>query len=185
MTSPEDGPFLIGDNCLDEKDKACAGDADCAEFGQYFCAASMKCRKQCTPVLPAGEYRVAVNDYIASGGSGFAVLKRNTTKFNTGISLREALIDYITDQSQRCDVATYVNLQTVTCLPPGGARGDCTAMCCNDPMSATAGCSASSDVYKGCESMSFQPLLIDNSTLPCLDRSVQKHDGRIQMIGGH
>ena len=53
--------------------------------------------------MPFGQYRVAVNDYIASGGSGFAVLKRNTTKFNTGISLRDALIDYIRTLPNRCD----------------------------------------------------------------------------------
>jgi hypothetical protein len=38
-------------------------------------------------------YKVAVNDYIAKGGSGFRVLKRNTTRIDTGISLRDALID--------------------------------------------------------------------------------------------
>lgn len=39
------------------------------------------------------QYQVAVNDYIAAGGSGFLVLKRNTTKINTGIQQRDALID--------------------------------------------------------------------------------------------
>ena len=40
-------------------------------------------------------YRVAVNDYIAKGGSGFTVLKRNTTRFETGIPLRDSLIGYL------------------------------------------------------------------------------------------
>jgi 2',3'-cyclic-nucleotide 2'-phosphodiesterase (5'-nucleotidase family) len=40
-------------------------------------------------------YRVAVNDYIAQGGSGFLVLKRNTTRVETGISLRDSLIGYM------------------------------------------------------------------------------------------
>jgi 5'-nucleotidase / UDP-sugar diphosphatase len=40
-------------------------------------------------------YKAAVNDYIAAGGSGFKVLKRNTTKYNTQVSLRDSLIDYI------------------------------------------------------------------------------------------
>ncbi len=44
---------------------------------------------------PTGTYKVATNDYIANGGSGFRVLKRNTTKFNTGVPLRSALIDYL------------------------------------------------------------------------------------------
>ncbi len=40
-------------------------------------------------------YRVAVNDYIARGGSGFLVLKRNTTRVETGIPLRDSLIGYM------------------------------------------------------------------------------------------
>jgi 5'-nucleotidase / UDP-sugar diphosphatase len=40
-------------------------------------------------------YRVAVNDFIARGGSGFLVLKRNTTRVETGIPLRDSLIGYM------------------------------------------------------------------------------------------
>lgn len=47
------------------------------------------------PIDPNGNYRVAVNDYIAKGGSGFRVLKRNTTRIETGISLRDSLIGYM------------------------------------------------------------------------------------------
>ncbi len=47
------------------------------------------------PLDPAATYKVATNDYIANGGSGFRVLKRNTTKFDTGVSLRDALADYL------------------------------------------------------------------------------------------
>ncbi len=47
------------------------------------------------PIDPNGSYRVAVNDYIAKGGSGFRVLKRNTTRIETGISLRDSLIGYM------------------------------------------------------------------------------------------
>lgn len=48
--------------------------------------------------LPLNEnetYRVAVNDYIARGGSGFLVLKRNTTRVETGIPLRDSLIGFM------------------------------------------------------------------------------------------
>jgi 5'-nucleotidase len=45
----------------------------------------------CRKVLPSGLYRVAVNDYISRGGSGFDVLKRNTSKQDTGVSLRDSL----------------------------------------------------------------------------------------------
>jgi 5'-nucleotidase/UDP-sugar diphosphatase len=49
----------------------------------------------CLPLVESGLYRVAVNDYIAAGGSGFYTLKANTSKLNTGIALRAALQDYI------------------------------------------------------------------------------------------
>ncbi|MBZ4335630.1 MULTISPECIES: bifunctional UDP-sugar hydrolase/5'-nucleotidase [unclassified Corallococcus] len=47
------------------------------------------------PLDTNGTYKVAVNDYIAKGGSGFTVLKRNTTRIETGISLRDSLIGYM------------------------------------------------------------------------------------------
>ena len=53
----------------------------------------------CRPVVPNGLYRVAVNDYIAKGGSGFEVLKRNTTKQDTGVSLRDSLTVYLRNQA--------------------------------------------------------------------------------------
>jgi 2',3'-cyclic-nucleotide 2'-phosphodiesterase (5'-nucleotidase family) len=50
---------------------------------------------RCAALVPSSLYRVAVNDYIANGGSGFEVLKRNTSKQDTGISLRDALRVYL------------------------------------------------------------------------------------------
>jgi len=58
---------------------------------------------KCKRLDPSASYRVAVNDYIANGGSGFTVLKQNTTKFNTGIALREALVDYLQTLPSRCE----------------------------------------------------------------------------------
>jgi len=46
---------------------------------------------KCAPLKTSSLYRVAVNDYIAAGGSGFEVLKRNSSKQDTGISLRDGL----------------------------------------------------------------------------------------------
>src|SRR5207249_5112090 len=100
----QDGPFLVGDDCLHHPEK-------------------------CAPVLPFGEYRVAVNDYIANGGSGFAVLKRNTTKFNTGISLRDALIDFMVEQPNRCGVSNYSNILGVNCRDAKTTPYDCTQQC--------------------------------------------------------
>ena len=155
---PRDGPFLLGDNCLQNP-------------------------ARCTPVLPSAEYRAAVNDYIASGGSGFSMLKRNTTKFNTGISLRDSLIDYIVQQNGRCDPLDYQNVAQVSCADPlGGADVDCTADCCHDPGKGTA-CDAGSEAFKACASRKAR-LVYDVSNLPCLDGRVQPHDGRITTIKG-
>ena len=54
---------------------------------------------RCVELIDEGLYRVAVNDYISRGGSGFTVLKRNTSKQDTQISLRSALMDFIRQQN--------------------------------------------------------------------------------------
>ena len=50
------------------------------------------------PLDMNGTYELATNNYIANGGSGFEVLERNTTQFDTGISIRDvvkaAFIEY-------------------------------------------------------------------------------------------
>lgn len=42
-----------------------------------------------------GTYEMGANDYIAGGGSGFQMLRRNTTQRNTGIPLRTAVEEYL------------------------------------------------------------------------------------------
>jgi 2',3'-cyclic-nucleotide 2'-phosphodiesterase (5'-nucleotidase family) len=58
---------------------------------------------KCVPLEINGLYRVAVNNYIAAGGSGFFVLKRNTSQQDTGVSLRDALTVFLTKQPPVCD----------------------------------------------------------------------------------
>ncbi len=89
----------------------------------------------CRPLEKFAEYRVAVNDYIAQGGSGFSVLKRNTTKFNTGISLRDALVDYIRtlpshkQNANVCDPTQNTNIIGIRCKDSRGETFDCTTSC--------------------------------------------------------
>ena len=81
---------------------------------------------RCQKVITEGLYRVAVNDYIAAGGSGFTVLKRNTSKFDTKISLRAGLKDFVrglpacpVDQIDETDPQAKTvlsNYGVVTCL---------------------------------------------------------------------
>jgi 2',3'-cyclic-nucleotide 2'-phosphodiesterase (5'-nucleotidase family) len=47
------------------------------------------------PLNKNASYKMATNDYIANGGSGFNVLRRNTTKIDTGIAMRDALVEYL------------------------------------------------------------------------------------------
>ncbi len=74
----------LGENCRMDTDGDGVGEPDAP-------IDTVKCR----PVVPTGLYRVAVNDYIARGGSGFEVLKRNTSKQDTGVALRDALTVFL------------------------------------------------------------------------------------------
>ncbi len=69
---------------------AAVGDGQCCPEGEL--CTPLGCG---TPISPYVAYKLAANDYIAAGGSGFRVLEQNTTQFNTGISLRDAVIDYM------------------------------------------------------------------------------------------
>ncbi|HJN76902.1 MAG TPA: bifunctional UDP-sugar hydrolase/5'-nucleotidase [Myxococcota bacterium] len=50
------------------------------------------------PLDPNGTYELATNNYIAHGGSGFSMLERNTTQFDTGVSIRDVVKAYFIDQ---------------------------------------------------------------------------------------
>ena len=68
-------------------DKACAVDVRirgrCPEYNDWC------------PVNPDGQYEMATSNYISHGGSGYSMLRANTTQQDTGINMRDALIDYI------------------------------------------------------------------------------------------
>ena len=123
----------------------------------------------CKPIDQFGEYRVAVNDYIANGGSGFTVLQRNTTKFNTGISLRDALVDYIRTLPNRCsDPTMFTNIVGATCKDKQGETFDCTTNCSGNNM-------------QSCQQQGLRPTPYDYRDITCLGQDVQAHDGRIQV----
>jgi 5'-nucleotidase len=60
------------------------------------------CQSCFRPIDLNASYSLATNDYIARGGSGFLVLERNTTQVNTGIALRQAVIDFLAQQKPCC-----------------------------------------------------------------------------------
>lgn len=65
------------------------------------CAIDIRIRGNCPdyndwcPVDPDSQYEMATSNYIAHGGSGYSMLRANTTQQDTGINMRDALIDYI------------------------------------------------------------------------------------------
>ncbi len=76
--------------------KSCTKDADCAAGGPVVTDQCDTSVKLCSPTLvPTNRYELATNDYLASGGSGFRVLQRNTTQLNTQINIRDALLDFM------------------------------------------------------------------------------------------
>lgn len=110
--------------CTKADDKAHSSLKQCTVGAATGCDGGETCGSSglgvCGKILnPQGSYRVAVNDYIAAGGSGFTVLKRNTAKFDTKISLRDALIDYmqrlddnVFDGSFSCEAGKTPSAQT-------------------------------------------------------------------------
>ncbi|HNT27645.1 MAG TPA: bifunctional UDP-sugar hydrolase/5'-nucleotidase [bacterium] len=50
--------------------------------------------------LPHTLFKMATNDYMARGGSGFDMLLRNTTRIDTSIPIRDALVDLMREQGE-------------------------------------------------------------------------------------
>ena len=82
------------------------GDGVCCPEGQL--CTPLGCG---TPISPYVSYKLAANDYIAAGGSGFTMLEHNTTQFNTGISMRDAVMDYVNLAFPGCGEGTPEQLR--------------------------------------------------------------------------
>ena len=85
----------------------CTSDTDCSEKLPGSCDLSLPLgRRKCqTPISLTNLYELATSNYLAGGGSGFRVLQRNTTQFDTKIQQRDALIDFIR-QGKPCGYKT-------------------------------------------------------------------------------
>jgi 5'-nucleotidase len=81
----------------------CTADTDCPKDevtgavmpGSCDTSLPVGVRKCLQPISQTNLYELATSNYLANGGSGFRVLQRNTTQFDTKIQQRDALIDYI------------------------------------------------------------------------------------------
>jgi hypothetical protein len=120
---------------------ACEIDADCASLPTPNHPAGWRCTEEkiCwahtsfdvvvagQPLMEQASYKIAVNDYIAKGGSGFKVLKRNTTRIETGISLRDSLIDWLRGQ---CTCEEILGLTPGTADVPDAEKRSSTGAAC-------------------------------------------------------
>ncbi len=71
----------------------CESDANCPGEEKGSCDPNTS---QCwQPIERTASYELATSNYLAQGGSGFRVLQRNTTQFDTLVQQRDALVDYI------------------------------------------------------------------------------------------
>jgi 5'-nucleotidase/UDP-sugar diphosphatase len=87
------GIFIGAELDANQNPRACTADDECGAkvFGQ--CDVENNICWQ--PIDDFGYYELATSNYLAGGGSGFRVLQRNTTQFDTRVQQRDALIDYI------------------------------------------------------------------------------------------
>ncbi|MBN2362280.1 MAG: bifunctional metallophosphatase/5'-nucleotidase [Deltaproteobacteria bacterium] len=88
--------FTMRCDCAINNDGCCA--AATRYQGEYPKACAENIRIRGVPINPNGTYELGSNDYIAGGGSGFIMLRRNTTQRNTGIPLRTAVEEWMQQQ---------------------------------------------------------------------------------------
>jgi 5'-nucleotidase/UDP-sugar diphosphatase len=110
------------------------------------------------PIEPFGAYELATSNYLAGGGSGFRVLQRNTTQFDTKVQQRDALLDYIRGGNP-CGSSKSGELRACSkdadCgCEEGGDPSLCNAekgtYVCACPETAVDGATCSSDPDKSC-----------------------------------
>jgi len=106
------------------------------------CALSIEIQGQ--PVHLDAQYQAAVNSYIANGGSGFAILKRNTTRVDTGIPQRDALMDLMRQgrpcgADRTCRVDADCGNPSFVCGCEGRSRWDDPAKTCTAAAECPAG----------------------------------------------
>ena len=88
--------FVMRCDCGVNNDGCCA--TATRYGGEYPAACAENIRIRGVPINPNGTYELGTNDYIAGGGSGFIMLRRNTTQRNTGIPLRTAVEEWMQKQ---------------------------------------------------------------------------------------
>jgi 5'-nucleotidase / UDP-sugar diphosphatase len=79
-------------SCACTSDAQCGGLVNSCDVGTSDENGHGRCR---LAIDPTGSYELATSTYLSGGGSGFVVLKKNTTQLDTKIQQRDALIDWV------------------------------------------------------------------------------------------
>jgi 5'-nucleotidase len=80
------------------EDRPCVSDSECGgtigscDDARPDANQKGRCLK---PIDPIASYELATSNYLATGGSGYRVLRANTTQFDTGVQQRDALTDFV------------------------------------------------------------------------------------------
>ncbi len=112
----------------------CTTDADCTDKNPGSCDTALPLgKRKCLQLINTTNlYELATSNYLAGGGSGFRVLQRNTTQFDTKIQQRDALIDYIR-QGKPCgwkkDATTAEGLKACSSDGECASEGDFVCAC--------------------------------------------------------
>jgi 5'-nucleotidase / UDP-sugar diphosphatase len=128
-----------------EPRKSCMKDDDCPSKRTGSCAVETE---QCwQPIDPIRSYELATSNYLAGGGSGYRVLQRNTTQYDTKIQQRDALIDYIRGGAP-CGADASGEL--TSCAKDADCAAVGTGFICACPEAAIEGTSCSTDPKTSC-----------------------------------
>jgi hypothetical protein len=105
------------------------------------------------PVVEDLSYGIAVNDFIARGGSGFTVLARNTTKVDTDISLRDGVQNFFGAFFRLRD---FVDCGTVNTSDPavcdGASEDSLAGRCCDLTACYGTAANGTTEVLERCTS---------------------------------
>lgn len=138
-----------------EPEIPCGSDADCPGGIEQVGACDLNTMRCWQPIDPIASYELATSNYLAGGGSGFRVLQRNTTQFDTRIQQRDALIDFIRG-GKACGSNDEGELEScVTDADCQDKLGDLYVCAC--PENALEGDVCSSDPEQGCSLASGAP----------------------------
>jgi len=116
------------------QNRSCEGDGDCTDAdGAVRPGSCDPTVKKClSSISPTNLYELATSNYLAGGGSGFRVLQRNTTQFDTKIQQRDALVDYLR-QGKPCGykatAKTQEGLKACSSDPDCASEGDFVCAC--------------------------------------------------------